>query len=233
MATKTWWLRQINVGGTNPNRLWWDGDPAAGLVTQATSVTGWNVGTVAANNYADLNQGTEVARGTFATTILPNATAPTVDNSYAATATFTPPTLLSSTDSILTLYEYNGYFPAGNWVFTFPVIAVTLGGTQDGAITMRVFKAPRSGTAFGTTTELTAALQQGTTVTNLTTAATQSSVVTWAAPAFSLNNEFLICKIGWRIIGAGGGNNADVALRYGSGCTMVSPNFRKRNYNIT
>lgn len=233
MATQTWWLRQLNVGGTNPNRLWWDLDPAAGQVTQATSVTGWNVGTVAANNYLDMSQGLEQPRTSFSTTVQPNATAPTVDNNYPSTVTYTPPTLLSSTDSILTLYEYNGYFPAGNWVFTFPVIAVTLGGTQDGAITMRVFKAPRSGTAFGTTTELTAALQQGTAVTNLATATAQSSVVTWAAGDITLNNEFLICKIGWRITGAGGGNNADVAFRYGSGCTMVSPAFRARRYNIT
>lgn len=230
MATQTWYLRQVVVGGTGPNRLWWDQNPAAGLVTQATSSTGWNVGAIAINNYANLSQGLEVARGTFTTTVVPNATAPTVDSNYPATATFTPPTLLSSTDSILTLYERNGYFPAGNWVFTFPLIAVTLGGTHDGAITMRVFKAPRSGTAFGTTTELTAALQQGTAITNLTTTVAQSSVVTWAAPAFFLNNEFLICKIGWRITGAGTGNNSDVALRHGAGCTMVSPTFRKRAY---
>jgi hypothetical protein len=233
MATRTWWLRQIVVGGANPNRLYWDRVDAATLGTQATSSTGWNVGTRLPDTYAELNQGTEVGRATFSSTIVPNATAPTVDNSYASQANFTPPTLLSSTDSILTVYEYNGSFDAGNWVFTFPVIAVTLGGAQDGAITMRVFKAPRNGTAFGTTTELTSALLQGTAVSNLTTAAVQSSVVTWSAPAFQLNNEFIICKIGWRITGAGGGNNSDVAFRYGTGCTMVSSNFRKRSYNIS
>lgn len=233
MATQTWWLTQINVGGAPANRLWWDLNPAAGQVTQATSVTGWNTGQTAANNYADLSNGAEVARATFGTTILPNTTAPTVDTSYAATTGYTPPTLLLSTDSITTLYEYNGYFPAGNWVFTFPLIAVSNASGQDGAITLRVFKAPRSGTAFGTTTELTGALQQGTTVTNLTTAATQTSTVTWAAGAFYLNYEFLIIKMGWRITGAATNNNADVALRYGSGCTMVTPNFRAREYNIT
>lgn len=115
MATQTWWLTQINVGGAPANRLWWDLNPAAGQVTQATSVTGWNTGQTAANNYADLSNGAEVARATFGTTILPNTTAPTVDTSYAATTGYTPPTLLLSTDSITTLYEYNGYFPAGTW----------------------------------------------------------------------------------------------------------------------
>lgn len=234
MATQTWWLRQINVGGTNPNRLWWDRDPAAGLVTQATSSTGWNQGQTAINNYLDMNQGAEQPRASFSTTIQPNATAPTVDNSYPSTATYTPPDLLSSTDSILTLYEYNGYFPAGTWTFTFPLIAVSNQSGQDGAITMRVFKAPRSGTSFGTTTELTAALLQGTSYTNLTTTTAQSSVVTWTtAPIIQLNNEFLICKIGLRVIGAATNNNADCAFRYGSGCTMVSPQFKARRYTVT
>ena len=233
MATQSWTLRQVNVGGTNPNRLWWDLSSEAAAVPLQTSVTGWNVGTVAANNYGTLNQGIELARASFSSAIVPNTTAPTVDNNYPTTATLTPPTLLSSTDSISTLYTYNGYFPAGNWTFNFPVIAVTLGGTQDGAITMRVFKAGRSGTTFSPISELTTVMLQGTTVTNLTTAATQVSAVTWAAPAFYLNNEFLICKIGWRIIGPGGGNNADVALRFGSGATMTSPNFKARDYNIT
>jgi hypothetical protein len=233
MAVKTWYIRQINVGGTNPNRLWWDGSPAAGLVTQATSSTGWTVGATAANNYASLNQGFEVARTTFAATVLPNATAPNVDNNYPATAIYTPPTLLNSTDSISTLYEYNGSFPAGNWVFTFPVIAVTAGTTHDGAITMRVFKGLRSGTTWASVTELTTALLQGTTAADITTTVVKNSVVTWAAPAFRLNNEFLICKIAWRVIGAGGGNTHDALLRHGAGCTMVSPTFRKRSYNIT
>lgn len=234
MATQTWWLRQINVGGTNPNRLWWDLGTAAGNVTQATSVTGWNVGQTAINNYQVMNAGTEVGRATFSTTVVPDATAPTVDNNYPTTATFTPPTLLNSTDSICTLYEYNGYFPAAQWTWSFPLIAVSNASGQDGAIVMRVFKAPRSGTAFGTTTELTSALLQGTTVTNLTTTTPQTSTVTWTpASPFYLNNEFLICKIGWRITGTATNNNADIAFRYGSGCTMVSPNFRAREYNIT
>ena len=228
---KTWYLEQINVGGTNPNRLWWDEDGSA-LPAQTTSVTGWTVAKTAANRYSDLANGTERAAGTFGTTILPNTTAPVVDNSYAATAIYTPPTLLSDVQSISTLYEYNGYFPAGTWTFTFPVIAVTAGGVQDGAITMRVFKAPRSGTAFGTTTELTSDLLQGTTVTNLTTTTAQNSTVTWAAPAFFLNKEFLICKMAWRITGAGNANNQDVLLRYGTGATITSSAFRKRRYNI-
>lgn len=230
MPSEVWYLKQLAVGGTNPNRLWWDVDASAAAAL-ATSATGWTVAKLAANNYANLNNGLEFT--TFSTTIVPNNTAPTVDNIYAATAIYTPPTLLNSTDSISTLYEYNGSFPAGNWVFTFPMIAVTSGGVQDGAITMRVFRGVRSGNTFAGVTELTAAMLQGTTVTNLATTLAQNSVVTWAAPAFRLSREFLICKIGWRIIGAGGANGNDVLFRYGVGATMASPPAtRKRQYNI-
>lgn len=230
MPSKTWYLEQINVGGTNPNRLWWDEDESA-LPAQTTSVTGWTVGKTGANNYRLLSQGAEVAG--FSTTIAPDNTAPAVNNSYVDTAIYTPPDLLSSTGSISSLYEYNGVFPAGTWTFSFPVIAVSTGGDQDGAITMRVFKGIRNGGAWASVTELTAALLQGTTVTNLTTASAQTSTITWSAGNFRLNNEFLICKIAWRIIGAGGANTRDVLLRYGTGATMTSTNFRKRAYNIT
>ncbi len=230
MATDTWYLEQLNVGGTPANRLWWDTDAsAAGAL--ATSATGWTVAKTAANNYRLLSNGSEVAG--FSTTIAPNNTAPVVDVSYPSTAIYTPPTLLIDAESISTLYEYNGSFPAGTWTFTFPLIAVTAGGTQDGAITMRVFKATRNGTAWSNVTELTSAMLQGTTVTNLTTTVAQNSVVTWSAPAFRMNREFLVCKMGWRITGAGGNNGCDVLFRYGIGATMVSAPFRKRNYTIT
>lgn len=230
MPTKTWTLRQINVGGVNPNRLWWDEDTGS---AEAASSSGWEVGTNGAGNYADLVQGTEVPRGDFTTTVVPSLINPNVDNSYTTVTTYAPPTLLNSTDSISTLYEYNGVFPAGTWTFSFPVRAVSAGGNQDGRISMRVFKASRSGTSFASVTELTTARLQGTTVLNLATTATQTSTVTWSAPAFRLNNEFLICKLAWEITGAGSTNTRDVNLRWGNTATMVSPNFKKRRHIIT
>jgi len=80
---------------------------------------------------------------------------------------------------------------------------------------------------------LTGALLQGTTISNLSTTVTQTTTVTWSAPEFRLNNEFLICKMGWRILTASGGNNADVVLRWGTGANMTSTNFKKRSYNTT
>lgn len=228
MPVKTWNLRQINVGGTNPLRLWWDEAPAA---TAATSATGWTVGKTAINNYRILAQGQEVAG--FSGTVAPNNTAPAVDNSYAATAIYTPPTLLNDVQSISTLYEYNGVFPAGDWTFNFPVIAVTSGGDQDGRVGIRVFKGLRSGTAWASVTELTAARLVGTTVLNLTITTPLTSTVTWTAPAFRLENEFLIVKVAWEITGATNTNGRDVLLRWGSGANITTPNFKTRRHTLT
>lgn len=229
MATKTWTLVEIATGGTPANILWWDPTNAT-APAQATSASGWTVAKTAANNYRDLVQGSEVAA--FSTTIVPNTTAPTATGSFSTVTGITPPDLIYHTGSITTLQEYNGYFPAGNWVFTFPVISVTTSATGAGRINLRVFKGARSGTSFTGVTELTAAMQAGTIATAPTTTTTQTSTVTWSAPAFFLNNEFLIIKVGWQITTASGSNNADIRIREGSGCTMVSPSFRARKYNI-
>ena len=224
MPIKTWYINQI--GGD----LFYDEN--GGGVTNATSVTGWTVGKIALGNYSNLANGVERATGTFTTTIVPNNTAPVVNIVQTNITPYTPPNLLVSNECIGLLYEYNGYFPAGTWTFTFPVIAVSAGGVQDGRMGLRVFKAARSGDTFTGTTELTAARLVGTTVTNLTTAAAQNSTVTWSAPIIQLNNEFLLAKIAWEITGAGNANNQDVLIRYGASSTMTSTNFRKRSYNI-
>jgi hypothetical protein len=233
MAVQTWYLDQIAVGG-GQSRLFWDLSTEAGATAETTSTTGWTVGKIAANNYSLLQNGTERATGTFTTTIAPNNTAPVSDETFSP-AVFSPPPLIIDSESIATLYEYNGYFPAGTWTFAFPVIAVSAGGAQDGRITMRVFKGqrdPADDTAWINVTELTAALLSGTIVTNLTTAASQTSTVTWSAPAFFLNNEFLIAKMAWQITGAGGANTQDVLIRYGVTATATSTTFRDRTYNI-
>lgn len=233
MATKTWALTQVATGGTPANVLWWDPRQAA-PPAQATSASGWTVGKTAANNYSNLVQGSESGTGTFSTTIVPNATAPTATGNFTTVTGFAPPTLIYNTNSIATLYEYNGYFAAGNWVFTFPLISVTTSATGAARINLRVFKAARAtDTTWATATELTAALQAGTIATAPTTTTPQSSVVTWAAPAFYLNNEFLIVKVGLQVTTASNATTADMLMRFGTGCTMASPFFRGREYNIT
>jgi hypothetical protein len=231
MATKTWYINEIATGGTPANVLWWD-DGADG-VAEATANTGFLVAKSALNTYANLSNGTANATG-FTTTIVPNATAP-ASNGFFTPSIYTPPDIIYSTDSIATLYEYNGYFPAGNWVFTFPIIATNAGANDiAGRINLRVFRGIRSGTAWASVTELTSALQAGTSTGNFPTDnSVLNSVVTWAAPVFELQNEFLILKIGWQILNAGGNANRQVQFRYGSTATMVTPEFQKQRAKYT
>jgi len=223
MAIKTWYLREINVGGINPNRIWWDeGEPE----TEAYTISGWVVAKTGTGNFRILNNGVELSGG-WSTTAQPTNTAPAVDNSYAATAIYTPPTLLNDIESISTLYEYTGVFPAGTWTFTFGMRAQTSAGpSQSGRINIRVFKGLRSGTAWTSVTELTSAALVGTGTGVMTTTTTTNSTVTWSAPAFDLNNEFLIIKTAWEITGAGNANGNDVLFRRGV-TTITSPDFKK------
>jgi hypothetical protein len=232
MAIKEWFLNDIIVSGTL-GRLFWDEDVGS-AGAELNSGIGWVVAKLAANNYRIMVNGSEISGG-FATTIQPdNTAAPISDENWPSTAVFTPPTLINASDCISTLYEYNGVFPAGTWTFEFPLRAVSNGGTQDGRIRMRVYKAQRTsgGNAWQNITELTSATLLGSIVTNLATNATQTSTVTWSAPAITLNNEFLLCQIAWQITGAAGNNNADILFRYGTTARMTSPEFRKRSYNI-
>lgn len=231
MAIQTWYVREILVA-TGVNNLFLDRSPDA-AVAEAATVTGWIVAKTAAANYSLLSNGTERAATTFSTTIQP-ATGfnTTVDRSDAVTGE-SPPNLFTVNSSIGTMYPYVGSFDAGNWTFEFGFRAVTQGGTQDGRIGIRVFKSSVSDPDITNSTELTAAVQLGTVVTNLATAATQFSTVTWSAPAFTLNNEYLWVKCAWEITGQAGNNNADVLFRQGSTCFVNSSNYTPRRYSVT
>lgn len=229
MAIQTWYLNFINTGG-GVNRLFWDLSQASNIAEAATT-SGWVVAKTAALNYALFVNNAAENTG-FTTTLAPNNTAPTLSATFNTPVGFDGP-LYMNNNCISTLYPYNGYFPAGNWTFNFGFRAVTAGGQQDGRIRLRLYK---SGASFTNVTELTTAGANpltGTTVTNLATAATQFSVVTFAAPIIELDNEYLHCKLAWEITGAGGSNNADVDFRDGNTCTMVSPEFQARTRSVT
>ena len=224
MAIKTWYINEL--GGD----LFYDENISG--VSNTTSVTGWTVGKINPTAYSDLSNGTEIASNTFSATALPNNTNPAVNITLTSVTPYTPPNLLVSSDSITTAFQYNGVFPAGTWTFAFPVIAVSAGGVQDGRIGLRVFKASRSNDTFSGTTELTTATLVGSIVTNLTTTVVQTSTISWSAPAFRLNNEYLIIKIAWIITGAGNANTQDVLIRFGPDSTMTSPDFKLKRYSL-
>lgn len=217
--TKTWYLEQSGAG-----IVYWSNRSLT--ATETSTADGWTVGKIAANNYSNFVQNTKNATGTFSTTVAPAATAPAGDG----TAVNGP----YDTNSISTDRPYNVVIPTGNWTFVFRVRAVTSGGDQDGRINIRVFAAPEAtATTWGTVRELTSAVLNGSTVTNLTTTTIQSSTVTWAAPEVQLNREHLIVRVAWQITGAGTTNTRDVVLFYGGTTGVITtPSFRERAYNI-
>lgn len=180
-----------------------DGGTAPGT---ATTGTGWTVAKIAADRYARMDSQTERASGSFGTVAQPDG-AP--DNTLG--------------DSFRSPVTLNGDFAAANWDFQFPVIAVSSGGDQDGAMRFRLW---RSANADGSgATEITSATQQGATVTNLTTAAQQISSLLFNPGAFTLTNEYLFVQLAWRITGAGGANTRDVLLRIGTDARVITSDF--------
>lgn len=198
MATKTFYLLNALASGSNHMDLQ-DGGTAPGT---ATTGTGWTVAKIAADRYARMDSQTERASGSFGTVAQPDG-AP--DNTLGDC--FRTPQL-------------NGDFAAGNWDFQFPVMAVSSGGDQDGAIRFRLWK---SANADGSgATEVTAATQQCSTVTNLTTSAEQISSLLFNPGAVSVANQYLFVQLAWRITGAG---TRDVLLRIGSSARILTTDF--------
>lgn len=178
----------------------------AGLTTvdpgaESTTATGWTVAKVAPTVYSEINPGVEQASGTFAAPVLPDGTF----------------------GDLISTSSFTGVFDAGVWTATMKVIAVTSGGDQDGALMFRLGKYDATLTTF---TQLTSAVVTCGTVTNLTTAAAQTSAgSTPSIGPFTLTNEFLSIAIAWKITGAGGANTRDVLMRKATGITLVTPNF--------
>lgn len=200
MASKTFFLKDVAVSGfgslseTNPGA--------------STTGTGWTVGKIASGNFSALLYGTERATGTFSTT------------DYLVTTHPNP----GSGDSWRSENTMNGVFANANWVFTFPVRAVTAANAQRGRIKVRVWK---SVNADGSSpTELTAATQTGTTITAISTSADNNSVVTWSpGGTVTLTAEYLFIQCEWEITTAGTTNTADILIRAGTSSTMVTSNF--------
>lgn len=226
MAIETWWVDEITVAAAT-YRLFISNSQGANVPEAATTVSiGWQVGKTAAS-YSDLNNGAESS--TFGATILPNTTVPAAGRTDTVTG-FSPPDLYSTAVALSTMYPYNGYFPAGNWSIRFGFRAQTAAASGVGRMNVRVFKGSAN---FTNVTELTGALQAGTTITNLLTTATQFSTVTWAAPVVQLNNQYLYIKVGWQITTASGSNSADINFRQGNTCYVQTTNFQPRTYTIT
>jgi hypothetical protein len=116
-------------------------------------------------------------------------------------------------DAFRSVAALTGDFANANWTFHFVVRAVTNGGAQDGRVRFRLFKADADGS---NATEITAAQQQGSLVSNVSTSADFDSTLTVNPGAFAIANQYLFMQIAWERTGAGGMTSADIAFRTGS-----------------
>jgi len=176
---------------------------------EVTAVSGWTVAKVAPTVYSFFVSGVERLSSTFAATVQPDNSTGDVASCVAGSA---------GTPDLLT-----GTFAAGVWTASMKVIAVTLGGTQDGNLRFRIFK---SNAAFSVFTELTSGGIDCGVVTNLAVGTAQaSSGSTGSIGPFTFTNEVVWLQLGWKITGAGGSNTCDVLFRKGTAITLVTPNF--------
>jgi hypothetical protein len=202
MAVKTFYL----VDGVDAN-----GWQALSESTQAAadSVTGWVVGTGSTNS-SELEPGQIRASSTFVGNTVPDGT---LD--------------LTLKDAFRIPAALFGTFPAGNWTFQFAVRSLIQAGAADGQIVFRLIKADADGS---NATEITAAQQSASVVTNVGSAADSNSSLTLNPGAIVLNDQYLFIQIAWKRTGAGGMTTTNIRLRTGSAATptgtvIVSTNF--------
>ncbi len=175
-----------------------------GAEALSSPATGWTVGTNAPTRYKLFDSQAERSASSWTTSVRPVAGA--VDAEGVSDALCAGP--------------IEGTFEAGDWLFEFVVRAVTSGGDQDGGMNFRVFKGPNlDGSAA---TEITAAAQVGSAVTNLAAGGSQTSSATVAMPELVFDGEYLFVSLAWRITGAGGAADRDVLLRVGDTGTRIT-----------
>jgi hypothetical protein len=176
--------------------------------TDETTSTGWVVST-GSTNHSAMESGVERAATTFADTAPP-------DGSLDATL-----------GDAFRCGPFSGTFASANWTFNFGVIAVTGGGEQDGRIRFRLFKGPNGDGSSAT--EITAAQQQASIATDVTTASVFNSSLTVNPGEITCTAEYLFVQIAWERTGAAGMTNHDIALQTGSagpaGTYIVTSDF--------
>ena len=200
MAGKTFYPLNTKFAGVEHLEMQ-DGGAAP---STATMSTGWTVGTTAVGRYSRMDSTTERATATFSATVQPSG-APS-----------------NSLGDCFMAGPYTGNIGAGLWTLNFPVIAVTQGDYQAGRIRVRLWRSTNASGASAT--EIASGSTPGTSVSKLTTAAAQTSIVSLSPGAFSLTNEYLFVQIAWEITGTGIAG-CDVLLRKGSAASITTPEF--------
>lgn len=167
--------------------------------TAATLANGWVVGTGSTNSSSFQSAGGDRASSTFTANTVPDGTLDT-----------------TLKDAFRSQFAWTGSFAAGNWTFQFAVVSTVQSGAADGAIVFRILKADADG---ANATEITTAQVTTTTATNV--AGTDVNIsATWAAPAWTITNQYIFVQVAWKRTGAGGMTTTNIRLRTGSSSTV-------------
>lgn len=173
----------------------------------ANMVTGWTFGTAhVSNEYSDLSYATNQLATTFTTTVKPVG-APTTTNCFR------------------TAQKMTGSFLAGNWTIAIAVIQTLAGTSGNANLRVRIWRSsdPTGQTAV---TEETAATQALATWV-ISTTTQQNKTKTWAAPEFTLFDEFLFCEIACEVVSGAvsvAGSSA-VIVQDGTNSVLTTTNF--------
>jgi hypothetical protein len=204
MSGPRFYLKDAVAAGSNFLSLQQDGSPPA----DATTSTGWTVGTTASGNYSQMAAGVERAAATFAAT--PWASAQP-DNTLG--------------DCWRSENSLEGVFAAANWLLRVPLIAVTSGGDQDVLIRYRMWKSINAdGSNSVNIFEFTGGAPTGT-ITNLTTGAAQVAQSSPSMSSVVFQGEYLFLQMALETAGAGGAADRDVLIRVGSDASLLASEF--------
>jgi hypothetical protein len=199
-GNQSFFLTSATATGSNHHRLQVGGVAPA----DATTSTGWTVGTVAVGLVSKMERGAERAAATFL--------APVND---------TPDNTLG--DCFRTETRLRGTFAAGVWQLSVPLIAVTSGGDQDVSLVVRVRKISDETTGAGLIVS-----GGSTDVLNLTTAAAQIATFTFSPGALVFDNEHLFIQVACECRNPSGGGavaTRDVLIRVGQDAKLIAPDF--------
>ena len=167
------------------------------------------VAKLAANNMSAMLVGTERASNTFSTS--------DAIGSFAASACWRSENAIAGT------------FANTNWTLAFRVRAVTTASSQTGAVKVRIWKSTNADGSGAT--QLTSAVQTGTTTAALSTSASATSTVTWApGGTVTLINEYLWVQCEWNIVAASGSNSGDADFYIELAGVITTPDFTSLVY---
>lgn len=225
MAVKTFYL--TNTVATAPG---WHGIASETNPAIADTNSRVTVGKIAINQYV-LNfmmagvslTAQNITPGASATSIIDARSAPVAGTS-AATASTTG-------DSVRTEAPLTGDFPAGNWTITWAIRSNST-STWQGRVRTRVWRSANADGSGATLLSSSTILGASTgSMINATTIYTSSA--TWAAPAISLNNEYLFFQIEFQELVAAGSANASGGYLRTSQSFVTTTNFTAGAVNQT